>query len=27
VACGVGALLLEEVETSAGPLVVGARLG
>jgi methionyl-tRNA formyltransferase len=27
VACGEGGLLLEEVETRAGPLVVGARLG
>lgn len=27
VACGEGALVLEEVETGAGPLVVGARLG
>jgi methionyl-tRNA formyltransferase len=27
VACGEGALLLEEVETAAGPLVVGATLG
>ncbi len=27
VACGEGALVLEEVETAAGPLVVGARLG
>jgi methionyl-tRNA formyltransferase len=27
VACGEGALLLEEVETTAGPLAVGARLG
>ena len=27
VACGEGALLLEEVETTAGPLPVGARLG
>ena len=27
VACGDGALLLEEVETAAGGLVVGARLG
>jgi methionyl-tRNA formyltransferase len=27
VACGEGGLVLEEVETSAGPLVVGARLG
>jgi methionyl-tRNA formyltransferase len=27
VACGEGALLLEEIETAAGPLSVGARLG
>jgi methionyl-tRNA formyltransferase len=27
VACGEGGLVLEEVETSAGPLVVGVRLG
>jgi methionyl-tRNA formyltransferase len=27
VACGEGALLLEEIETAAGPLTVGARLG
>jgi methionyl-tRNA formyltransferase len=27
VACGEGALLLEEIETGAGPLAVGARLG
>ena len=27
VACGEGGLLLEEVETGAGALVVGARLG
>jgi methionyl-tRNA formyltransferase len=27
VACGDGALVLEEVETAAGPLTVGARLG
>lgn len=27
VACGEGGLVLEEVETAAGPLVVGARLG
>jgi methionyl-tRNA formyltransferase len=27
VACGAGALLLEEIETAAGPLPVGARLG
>lgn len=27
VACGEGALVLEEVETGAGPLLVGARLG
>jgi methionyl-tRNA formyltransferase len=27
VACGEGALVLEEVETSGGPLAVGARLG
>lgn len=27
VACGEGALLLEEVETAAGPLTLGARLG
>ena len=27
VACGEGALLLEEVETGAGELAVGARLG
>jgi len=27
VACGEGGLVLEEIETAAGPLVVGARLG
>jgi hypothetical protein len=27
VACGEGGLLLEEIQTDAGELVVGARLG